>query len=132
VTAFAEGPRRTPRYSRMPARSRSSPIVSSRGAIKAYETFSKLTPMNPAKQDHDKYKVEPYVWAEYIIGPGSTYRFGEGRVHLEYRYLTLDVHRSDRMDARMPARIRRLADRPMPAAQMERVFIRRAVQGRCL
>jgi len=34
--------------------------------------------MNSAKEDHSKYKVEPYVWAEYIIGPGSTYRFGEG------------------------------------------------------
>ncbi|MFH1847856.1 MAG: hypothetical protein ABH825_01410 [Candidatus Omnitrophota bacterium] len=45
---------------------------------KAYETFTKLTPMSPAKKDHDKYKVEPYVWAEYIIGPGSTYRYGEG------------------------------------------------------
>ncbi|MDD5449435.1 MAG: hypothetical protein PHO42_02425 [Candidatus Omnitrophica bacterium] len=45
---------------------------------KAYETYSKLMPMSPAKKDHDKYKVEPYVWAEYIIGPGSKYRFGEG------------------------------------------------------
>lgn len=44
----------------------------------AYDTFSKLMPMAKAKQDHDRYKVEPYVWAEYIVGPGSATRFGEG------------------------------------------------------
>ena len=44
----------------------------------AFATFSKLMPMSKAKQDHDKYKVEPYVWAEYIVGPGSKDRFGEG------------------------------------------------------
>ncbi|MCP5462585.1 MAG: hypothetical protein H7A34_05340 [bacterium] len=47
-------------------------------AEKAIETFNKLCPMSPAKQDHDKYKVEPYVWAEYIIGPNNKYNFGEG------------------------------------------------------
>ncbi|MCM8812155.1 MAG: hypothetical protein NC910_03780 [Candidatus Omnitrophica bacterium] len=47
-------------------------------ADKAYETFSKLMPISKAKQDHDKYKVEPYVWAEYVIGPGAGERFGEG------------------------------------------------------
>lgn len=45
---------------------------------KAYETFSKLCPMSEAKNDHNKYKVEPYVWAEYVIGPGSKEHFGEG------------------------------------------------------
>ncbi len=44
----------------------------------AYNTFSKLMPMAKAKQDHDRYKVEPYVWAEYLVGPGSADRFGEG------------------------------------------------------
>ncbi|MBI3322419.1 MAG: hypothetical protein HYZ94_01920, partial [Candidatus Omnitrophica bacterium] len=44
----------------------------------AYDTFSKLIPTSKAKADHDKYKVEPYVWAEYVIGPGSKDRFGEG------------------------------------------------------
>ncbi len=44
----------------------------------AYATFSKLLPMSKAKQDHNRYKVEPYVWAEYVIGPGEAYRFGEG------------------------------------------------------
>ncbi len=44
----------------------------------AYDTFSKLLPVSKAKRDHDRYKVEPYVWAEYIIGPGSADRFGEG------------------------------------------------------
>ncbi len=45
---------------------------------RAYDTFSKLLPISKAKQNHDKYKVEPYVWAEYIVGPGSADRFGEG------------------------------------------------------
>lgn len=47
-------------------------------AQQAYETFSKLLPMSKPKQDHDRYKVEPYVWAEYIVGPGSADHFGEG------------------------------------------------------
>ena len=45
---------------------------------KAFETYKKLCPMNKAKDDHDKYKVEPYVWAEYVIGPGNKDNFGEG------------------------------------------------------
>lgn len=44
----------------------------------AYDTFSKLIPTSRPKSDHDRYKVEPYVWAEYVIGPGSMDRFGEG------------------------------------------------------
>ena len=44
----------------------------------AYDTFSKLLPVSKPKRDHDRYKVEPYVWAEYVIGPGSAHRFGEG------------------------------------------------------
>ncbi len=44
----------------------------------AYDTFRKLLPVSKAKQDHNRYKVEPYVWAEYVIGPGSADRFGEG------------------------------------------------------
>ena len=47
-------------------------------AEKAYDTFSKLLPISKAKEDQEKYKVEPYVWAEYIIGPGTPDRFGEG------------------------------------------------------
>ncbi|MBI3318326.1 MAG: hypothetical protein HYZ90_04150 [Candidatus Omnitrophica bacterium] len=44
----------------------------------AFDTFSKLMPMSKAKQEHNRYKVEPYVWAEYVVGPGSADRFGEG------------------------------------------------------
>lgn len=44
----------------------------------AVETFSRLCPMSKAKENHEKYKVEPYVWAEYIIGPGNKQNFGEG------------------------------------------------------
>ncbi len=78
VTAFAEGTKENAAvFSHACAFKIVADCFVKRGD-KAYETFSKLMPMNPAKQDHDKYKVEPYVWAEYIIGPGSTYRFGEG------------------------------------------------------
>ncbi|MFH1857588.1 MAG: hypothetical protein ABH845_01605 [Candidatus Omnitrophota bacterium] len=45
---------------------------------KAYETFSRLYPMSPAKSDHTRYTAEPYIWAEYVVGPGSRYKFGEG------------------------------------------------------
>ncbi|MCK9554604.1 hypothetical protein M0R36_02130 [bacterium] len=45
---------------------------------KAFETYTKLCPMSKAKADHDKYKVEPYVWAEYVVGPGNKANFGEG------------------------------------------------------
>ena len=44
----------------------------------AYDTFRKLLPVSKAKANHDRYKVEPFVWAEYVIGPGSADRFGEG------------------------------------------------------
>lgn len=44
----------------------------------AYQTFCKIMPTNPKKADQDYYKVEPYVYAEYIVGPGHPSRFGEG------------------------------------------------------
>jgi cellobiose phosphorylase len=47
-------------------------------ADRAYDTISKLLPTAKRKRNHDHYKVEPYVWAEYVIGPGSPDRFGEG------------------------------------------------------
>jgi len=78
VTAFAEGTKENAAvFSHACAFKIVSDCFIKRGD-KAYETFSKLMPMNTAKGNHDKYKVEPFVWAEYVIGPGSTYRFGEG------------------------------------------------------
>lgn len=78
VTAFAEGTKENAAvFSHACAFKIVSDCFIKRGD-KAYQTFSKLMPMNPAKSNHDKHKVEPYVWAEYIIGPGSKYRFGEG------------------------------------------------------
>lgn len=44
----------------------------------AIETFQRLCPMAEAKQDHDKYKGEPFVWAEYVIGPSNKHNYGEG------------------------------------------------------
>ena len=78
VTAFAEGTKENAAvFSHACAFKIVSDCFIKRGD-KAYETFSKLMPMSLAKKDHDKYKVEPYVWAEYIIGPGSRYKYGEG------------------------------------------------------
>lgn len=78
VTAFAEGTKENAAvFSHACAFKIVSDCFIKRGD-KAYETFKKLMPMNSPKSDHDKYKVEPYVWAEYIIGPGSKYKFGEG------------------------------------------------------
>ena len=44
----------------------------------AYNTFCKILPQNSEKSDPEKYKVEPYVFAEYVVGPGHPTRFGEG------------------------------------------------------
>lgn len=78
VTAFAEGTKENAAvFSHACAFKIVSDCFIKRGD-KAYETFSKLTPMSPAKKDHNKYRVEPYVWAEYVIGPGSRYKYGEG------------------------------------------------------
>lgn len=78
VTAFAEGTKENAAvFSHACAFKIVSDCAIKRGD-RAYDTFKKLCPMSAAKQDHDRYKVEPYVWAEYTIGPGSRYRFGEG------------------------------------------------------
>jgi len=78
VTAFAEGTKENAAvFSHACAFKIVSDCFIKRGE-KAYETFTKLMPTNPAKKDHDKFKAEPYVWAEYIVGPGSKHRFGEG------------------------------------------------------
>ncbi|NQT25600.1 hypothetical protein HQ585_09615 [candidate division KSB1 bacterium] len=46
---------------------------------RAFETFSKTLPTNPVKvKNPDRYKVEPFVYAEYCIGPENPYHFGEG------------------------------------------------------
>jgi cellobiose phosphorylase len=78
VTAFAEGTKENAAvFSHACAFKIVADCVLGRGD-KAYETYSKLTPMSPAKQDISRYRVEPYVWAEYVIGPGSKYKYGEG------------------------------------------------------
>ncbi len=78
VTAFAEGTKENAAvFSHACAFKIVADCQIKRGD-KAYETYRKLLPMSPAKHNHSKYKVEPYVWAEYIIGPGSKYKFGEG------------------------------------------------------
>lgn len=43
---------------------------------KAYQGIKKLMPN--AQRDYDLYKTEPYVYAEYLVGPEHPYLYGEG------------------------------------------------------
>lgn len=43
---------------------------------KAYQSMKKIMPNS--QKDIDLYKTEPYVYAEYLIGPEHPYRYGEG------------------------------------------------------
>ncbi len=49
--------------------------MAGRGA-RAYENMKKLMPN--AQKDYDLYKTEPYVYAEYLVGPQHPYLYGEG------------------------------------------------------
>ena len=42
----------------------------------AYESMRKLMPNK--QKDYDLYKTEPYVYAEYLVGPQHPYLYGEG------------------------------------------------------
>lgn len=44
---------------------------------KAYEGMCKLMPNK--QKNYDLYKAEPYVYAEYLVGPENPYRYGEGQ-----------------------------------------------------
>ena len=78
VTAFAEGTKENAAvFSHACAFKIVADCMIGRGD-KAYETYTRLYPMSPAKSDHTRYKAEPYVWAEYVVGPGSRTKFGEG------------------------------------------------------
>ncbi len=43
---------------------------------KAHEAMRKIMPN--AQKDMEIYKTEPYVFAEYLVGPQNPYRYGEG------------------------------------------------------
>jgi len=43
---------------------------------KAYAAIRKIMPNT--QKDMDLYKTEPYVFAEYLVGPENPYRYGEG------------------------------------------------------
>lgn len=79
VTAFAEGTKEN------------AAVFSHAGAFKvvadchlgrgdkAFQTFMKLLPTNPRKAGRiDQYRAEPYVVAEYIIGPEHPSAYGRG------------------------------------------------------
>ncbi len=42
----------------------------------AYRAMKKIMPN--AQPDYDVYKTEPYAYAEYLVGPGHPYLYGEG------------------------------------------------------
>jgi cellobiose phosphorylase len=44
---------------------------------KVYEGMCKLMPNK--QKNYDLYKAEPYVYAEYLVGPENPYRYGEGQ-----------------------------------------------------
>lgn len=44
---------------------------------KAYEAMVKVMPNK--QKNYDLYKSEPYVYAEYLVGPENPYRYGEGQ-----------------------------------------------------
>lgn len=44
---------------------------------KVYESLSKIMPNK--QKNYDLYKAEPYVYAEYLVGPENPYRYGEGQ-----------------------------------------------------
>ena len=44
---------------------------------KAYESLVKIMPNK--QKNYDLYKAEPYVYAEYLVGPENPYRYGEGQ-----------------------------------------------------
>ncbi|MDD3374280.1 MAG: hypothetical protein PHY73_00970 [Candidatus Omnitrophica bacterium] len=43
---------------------------------KAYEAIKKIMPNK--QEDMELYRTEPYVFAEYLVGPQNPYRYGEG------------------------------------------------------
>ena len=43
---------------------------------KAWQMLKKIMPNK--QKDYELYKVEPYVFSEYLVGPGHPYLFGEG------------------------------------------------------
>jgi len=49
--------------------------IAGRGT-KAYQAMKKIMPNS--QKDYDLYKTEPYVYAEYLIGPEHPYLYGEG------------------------------------------------------
>lgn len=49
--------------------------IAGRG-LKAYQAMKKIMPNS--QKDYDLYKTEPYAYAEYLVGPGHPYLYGEG------------------------------------------------------
>ncbi len=77
VTAFAEGTKENAAvFSHAVAFKVVADCIAGRNN-EAYKTIKKLIPTSKAKNNIERYKVEPYVWAEYVIGKGNKY-YGQG------------------------------------------------------
>lgn len=71
VTAFAEGTKENGAvFSHAVAFKIVADCIVNRNE-NAYNSIKKLLPTSKVKSNIEKYKVEPYVWAEYVIGPGN-------------------------------------------------------------
>ncbi len=79
VSAFSEGTKENAAvFSHAAAFKIIADCMAGRGN-KAYETYSKILPTQPHKSGQiERYKSEPYIIAEYVIGPEHPYAFGQG------------------------------------------------------
>ncbi len=77
VTSFAEGTKENAAvFSHAVAFKVVADIMANR-KNEAFKTIKKLLPTSRYKKDLNRYKVEPYVWAEYVIGKGNK-NYGQG------------------------------------------------------
>ncbi|MBI3323760.1 MAG: hypothetical protein HYZ92_00580 [Candidatus Omnitrophica bacterium] len=53
-------------------------LMAGRGTI-AHARMRAIAPNT--QPDYELYKTEPYAFAEYLVGPGNPYRYGEGAFH---------------------------------------------------
>lgn len=76
VAAFSEGTKENASVS-TPATTLMiiADTIAGRGT-KAYQSMKKIMPN--CQKDYDLYKTEPYVYADYLVGPEHPYLYGEG------------------------------------------------------
>ena len=75
ITAFARG---TKENAAIFCHANTFMIVADCMVGRADVAYRRLCKIMPCKQDPDRYKAEPYVYAEYLIGPEHPYEAGRG------------------------------------------------------